>query len=55
MKSFYFFLALLALLIGVIVFSNANPDRNISVLKGSTISQDGKLTLKDGAVIKDSK
>jgi len=55
MKSFYVFLALIALLIGVVVFSNAKPERNVSVLEGSTISQDGKLTLKDGTVVKDSK
>lgn len=55
MKSFYVFLALLALLICIFVFNSVNHERNVSVLQGSTISQDGKLTLKDGTVVKDNK
>ena len=55
MKSFYVFLALLCILIAVYVFTNTNHNRNVSVLNGSSISQDGKLTLKDGTVVKDSK
>jgi hypothetical protein len=55
MKSFYVFLALLCVLIAVYVFTNTNHNRNVSVLNGSSISQDGKVILKDGAVVNPSK
>ena len=56
MKSFLIFLVLLVLLITLVVINNTNYDKkNISVLDGSTISQDGSIILKDGEKINPSK
>ena len=56
MKSFFIFLVLLVLLITLVVINNTNYDKkNISVLDGSTISQDGSIILKDGEKINSSK
>jgi hypothetical protein len=49
MKSFYVFLTILILLITLFVINNTkNDNKNVSVLDGSRLTQDGSLILKNG-------
>jgi hypothetical protein len=48
MKSFYVFLTILILLITLFVINNTkNDNKNVSVLDGSRLTQDGSLILKN--------